>query len=141
MIIADGLSALAVERQAPLLLAQLLPLLERDGWNLAPLMVVQHGRVAVEDQIGKIVGATVAVILIGERPGLVAPDSLGAYLVYDPKPGKTDADRNCVSNIRPGGLGPTDTARRIHYLMSEARRRRISGVQLKDESGGRILTP
>ena len=140
IIIADGLSALAVERQAPLLLAELLPLLERDGWKLAPLMVVRHGRVALEDKIGTLVGASLAVMLIGERPGLVAPDSLGAYLVYDPKPGNTDADRNCVSNIRPGSLHPAEAARKIHYLMSEARRRRISGIHLKDDSGQRLLS-
>jgi ethanolamine ammonia-lyase small subunit len=134
IMISDGLSALAVERQAPPLLAGLLASLE--NWKLAPLLVIGHARVAVQDQVGQIVGAVLALMLIGERPGLVAPDSLGAYFVYDPKPGNTDADRNCVSNIRPDGLGPADAARRVHHLMTEARRRRISGVQLKDESAG-----
>jgi ethanolamine ammonia-lyase small subunit len=133
VIISDGLSALAVERQVPPLLEHLLPMLKREGWKLAPLFVVRHGRVALQDQIGSIVGAAIALTLIGERPGLVAPDSLSAYLMFDPKPGNTDAERNCVSNIRPDGLKPIDAALRIFYLLTESRRRRLSGIHLKDE--------
>ena len=133
MIVSDGLSALAVHRQVPRLLAELLPLLAT--WNLAPLMIVPLARVAVQDQIGAVVGAKIALILIGERPGLIAPDSLSAYLVHGPKRGNTDANRNCVSNIRPEGFAPAQAAMTIHYLLTQSRQRQISGVHLKDESG------
>lgn len=135
--ISDGLSALAVQRQVPLLLAALVPLLE--GWNLAPLLIVPQARVAVQDQIGTVVGAQIALMLIGERPGLIAPDSLGAYLVYGPQLGNTDANRNCVSNIRPAGCDPTQAATTIYYLLTQSRQRKISGVHLKDESPQRTL--
>lgn len=132
IIVADGLSALAVQKQVPPLLTHLLPLLATD-WKLAPLIVVRFGRVALQDQVGSILDTTFALTLIGERPGLIGPDSLSAYIVYNPAPGNTDANRNCISNIRPDGLNPTDAAAKIVHLLKEARRRRISGVALKDE--------
>jgi ethanolamine ammonia-lyase small subunit len=130
--VSDGLSALAASRQAPPLLADLLPRLASGQWRLGPVVVARFGRVALEDEIGQVQGAELALMLIGERPGLGSPDSLGAYLVFAPQPGNTDAHRNCVSNIRPEGLPIAAAAETIWYLLSEARRRRISGISLKD---------
>jgi ethanolamine ammonia-lyase small subunit len=131
VVIGDGLSALAVDRHAPSLLALLAPALEADGWRLAPVIVVEHARVAIGDEIGERLGATAVVVLIGERPGLSAPDSLGAYFTYAPRVGRTDADRNCVSNIRADGLSVEDAAAQIRWLFAESRRRQLSGVAIR----------
>jgi len=133
LIIADGLSAVAAAEQSVKILETLLPILSAGRITVSPVCIVKNARVAIEDEIGEMLQATAAVILLGERPGLGTSDSLGAYLVYQPKLGKTDADRNCVSNIRNAGLPPDAAAGTIHYLLSEALRRKVSGVMLKDE--------
>jgi len=132
LIIADGLSAIAVERHVSPLLQQLLPQLA--GWRLAPLVVVEQGRVAVGDEIGAALGAALTIVFIGERPGLSSPDSMGAYLTWNPGPGRTDAERNCISNIRAGGLTYTEATAQLYFYLTEARRRRLSGIALKEKS-------
>jgi len=136
IVIADGLSALAIQQHAVPLLTALNRLLHQEGWRLAPITLVRQGRVAVGDEVGERLQADNLVMLIGERPGLSSPDSLGIYLTHGPKVGLTDASRNCISNVRPAGMNYDEAAYRLHYLLSEARRRGISGVELKDETGG-----
>ena len=130
---ADGLSARAAQDHAPAVLTALVPRLADAGWRLPPVVVVEQGRVAIGDEIGAALRARLVLVLLGERPGLSAPDSLGAYLTWDPRPGRTDAERNCVSNIRPEGLMPAPAADKLALLMLEAARRRLSGVGLKDD--------
>ncbi len=131
-VVADGLSAFAPSRHAVPLLQALRPHLE--GWRLAPVVVALQSRVALGDEIGEILDAEMVVMLIGERPGLSSPDSLGIYLTYRPRVGRNDAERNCISNVRPGGLDFATAAFKLHYLMENARRLQLSGVDLKDDS-------
>ena len=130
LVVADGLSALAVERHATPLLSELLPRL--DNWELAPVCVVEQGRVAIGDPIGQALGAQVSIVLIGERPGLSSPDSLGAYITWAPCPGRSDAERNCISNIRAEGLSYAQAAAQLSYYLIEARRRQLTGIALKE---------
>jgi ethanolamine ammonia-lyase small subunit len=132
-VLADGLSAPAAQTHAVPLLRQLLPKLP--GWQVGPIVIACQARVALGDEIGAALGAKLVVMLIGERPGLSAPDSLGAYLTWQPRRGRQDSERNCISNIRPPtGLTYPQAADRIAWLMSAARNQRLTGVSLKDAS-------
>ncbi len=132
-VVADGLSARAVTAHALPLLDAALPAFGAEGWKIGPVIVVSQGRVAIGDEIGEVLGAKLVAVLIGERPGLSSPDSLGAYLTFSPRIGRTDAERNCLSNIRREGMSYAEAAARLLYLATEARRRNLSGVELKDE--------
>jgi len=134
IVVADGLSALAVHRHTVPFLTRMEEQASTDGWSMSPVILVEQGRVAVADEIGELLGAKMVVILIGERPGLSSPDSLGLYFTYNPKIGLTDAYRNCISNVRLEGLSYGMAAHRLLYLMREACRRQLSGVNLKDEA-------
>jgi ethanolamine ammonia-lyase small subunit len=129
IVVVDGLSALAVERHVPPLLEELTPGLS--SLALAPLTLVLQGRVAIGDEIGELLGARLVLVLIGERPGLSSPDSLGAYITWDPRPGRTDAERNCISNIRAEGLSYPAAAQTVLMLIRAAQSRRLTGVDLK----------
>ena len=135
LVIADGLSARAVHSHALPLLRALHPLLA--DWQLAPIVIAEQARVALGDEIGALVKAAQVVMLIGERPGLSSPDSLGIYLTHGPRVGLTDADRNCISNVRPEGLPPAAAAARLAWLMRAAHEMGRSGIGLKDDSAGR----
>jgi ethanolamine ammonia-lyase small subunit len=138
-VITEGLSALAMAHAKPLL-AEVLPALASEGWRIAPLIVVRLGRVAVGDAVGAAVNADIVVVLIGERPGLSAPDSLGAYLTWRPNARTTDADRNCISNIRPEGIVYAEAAFKLLHLLRAMRARKISGVALKDTTERLLIT-
>lgn len=132
IILADGLSATAINKHAIPLLEIVLPMLQQANIAVAPLSIVEQGRVAIGDEIGSLLKATLAVVLIGERPGLSSPDSLGVYLTYKPQPGLTDEARNCISNIRPEGLSYQMAAAKLFYLIQESFRLQLSGISLKD---------
>lgn len=132
-VIADGLSALAVHRHAVPLLLAASEALRGMGWRLAPVVIASQGRVALGDEIGHILRAGQVAVLIGERPGLSVADSLGVYLTYAPQPGRTDAERNCISNIHPQGLSYSAAQQTLTYLMNQARQRQLTGVALKDD--------
>jgi ethanolamine ammonia-lyase small subunit len=137
LIVTNGLSSTAVERHGIPLLRAIMHGCRTRGFSLAPVSLVANGRVALSDVIGSALAARVAVIVVGERPGLSAADSLGIYLTFAPKEGNTDAQRNCISNIRPpDGLSYETAAAKLLYLAGEAMRRGISGVNLKDENAG-----
>lgn len=134
VIVSDGLSTYAADRQVPPFLAEFLPFAVAAGWQIAPVFIVRHGRVAIQDEIGGILSAKISLMLLGERPGLGSPDSLGAYFTRNPLPGLNDAFRNCISNIRPEGLPHREAAEKIFTLLSRSMELGYSGVKLKDES-------
>ncbi len=138
VVLADGLSATAVERHALPLLDALLARMPAGGLRATPVCVVQNGRVAIGDEVGSLLGAEVSVVLIGERPGLSSPDSMGVYVTWQPRVGRTDAERNCISNIRGGGLSYEDAAGRLHAQLVRAREIGMTGVSV---SGHRLLEP
>lgn len=139
-VIGDGLSAKAVhDHAAPTLRAALARL---GGWSVAPVVLAGQARVALGDEIGARLGAAMVAVLIGERPGLTAADSLGIYLTFDPRPGRKDSERNCISNIHPpDGLGYEAAADKLVWLMTEARRLKLTGVGLKDEAPEPVAIP
>jgi ethanolamine ammonia-lyase small subunit len=139
-VVADGLSACAVQNHAAPMLAGVLADLRAAHWRIAPLVGVRHGRVAIGDIVAAELGADCVVVLIGERPGLSAPDSMGAYLTWKPHAGTTDADRNCISNIRPDGIACAEAAAKLVHLLGAMRARQLSGVRLKDDSDRVIAT-
>ena len=134
LVLADGLSAFAIEQNALPFLDAMLPRLPKPAWKLAPLAIAEQSRVALGDDIAVTLHARMVAILIGERPGLSSPDSMGIYLTWQPRPGTTDAQRNCISNIRREGLHLDLAADKLLWLMNETRRRQLSGVSLKDEA-------
>jgi ethanolamine ammonia-lyase small subunit len=134
IVVADGLSSTAVHAHAAPLIAALLPFARTEGWSLAPVAIASQARVALGDEVGELLGARQVLLLVGERPGLSSPDSLGAYLTFQPRVGRTDAERNCVSNIRAEGLSYDQAAFKLAWLMREALRLSVTGVALKDES-------
>jgi len=135
IILADGLSAKAIHDHAFLLLDVLIPQLNNSGIKLSPLTIVEQGRVAIADEIGSLLNVKLSLILIGERPGLSSPNSMGAYITYAPTVGLTDESRNCVSNIRPEGLSYHSAAEKIFYLITMSLQGKRSGIDLKDQSG------
>jgi ethanolamine ammonia-lyase small subunit len=146
VVVADGLSSTGVAANAVPMIAALLPLAQKSGWSLAPILLACQGRVAFGDDAGELLGARAVLVLIGERPGLSSPDSLGAYLTWAPRIGRKDGERNCISNIRRGGLSAEEAAFKAHWLLREAMKRQLTGVALKDESsyqleGGKAPRP
>ncbi|WP_110597710.1 ethanolamine ammonia-lyase subunit EutC [Salinicola lusitanus] len=134
--VVDGLSARAIHEQAIPFLDAALPEIERLGLSLGPVALVEQGRVAIGDPIGEALKARMSIVMIGERPGLSSPDSLGLYFTWAPRAGRRDSERNCISNIRPRGLKYANAARLLAYLMREAQALDASGVALKDDSEG-----
>jgi len=139
LVIADGLSAEAVQSGAAAVVAALVGRLARQGLSMSPAVLAEQGRVAIGDAVGAMLGASLVLLLVGERPGLSAADSLGAYLTWAPRPDSPDSRRNCVSNIRPGGLPPEAAAARLAWLAAEARRRRLTGVELRMDDEAAML--
>ncbi len=134
LVVADGLSSAAVHAQAVPFLAALKPWLAQEGWKTSPVVIAREARVALGDEVGALLNARAVLVMIGERPGLSSPDSLGLYLTFQPQVGCSDAQRNCISNVRVDGLSHAAAAFKLAWLLKEAFRRSLTGVDLKDES-------
>ena len=141
IVVVDGLSSLAIKENASIFIKKLIEVLNTDSldWNIAPITIVQQGRVAIGDEVGQILNSKTSIVLIGERPGLSSPDSMGLYLTYNPKVGLTDESRNCISNIRTEGLSYEEGIKKTMYLLKESRRLELSGVNLKDRTSNTII--
>jgi ethanolamine ammonia-lyase small subunit len=133
-VIVDGLSSMAIERHARRFIRQALRKLRAIEYAIAPVCLVRQGRVAIGDHIGQILSAKMSVVLIGERPGLSSPDSMGIYFTWSPRLGLTDADRNCISNIHAKGLSYDIALQKLTFLITEAGRLKLSGVRLKEDT-------
>jgi len=140
LIVADGLSSVAIEKNISSLFSLLLPELKRRNYSVAPICVVEQSRVAIADSVAELLNARLSIVFIGERPGLMSPDSLGIYMTYDPKNGTTDERRNCISNVRQDGLSYSAACSKLLYLVDESFKRRISGVNLKDEQDTQLAS-
>ena len=141
IVIVDGLSSLAITENAAKYIQILLHALAQDDkqWKISPISIVHQGRVAVGDEVGEILKAKISLVLIGERPGLSSPDSLGLYLTWNPKIGLSDVSRNCISNVRADGLSYKEAVKKTMYLLKEARRLELSGINLKDRTSNDTL--
>lgn len=133
-VVIDGLSSLAITQNAAPFLDVLQRRIAAENWSVAPICIVSQGRVAIGDEVGELLGARAVVVLVGERPGLSSPDSMGLYLTWMPRIGLLDDSRNCISNVRPAGLRYENAAYKLHYLLAQAHKRQLSGVGLKDET-------
>ncbi len=136
LVIADGLSATAVNRHSVGVAKSLLQRLSQ--WKIAPIVLVSNGRVAIGDDIGQALGAQVVAVLIGERPGLTVSDSLGIYITHAPRPGRADSERNCISNVHANGLSVETAAQKAEWLLSQSRKLGYSGIALKENAGGLV---
>lgn len=141
LVVADGLSARAIHENAVPVIEAFRPHAEKAGWRLAPVVVAGQARVALGDAVGEALRARAVAVLIGERPGLSSPDSLGIYLTFGPRPGRSDAERNCISNVRAAGLAPDAAAFKLAWLIGQALSRGLTGVHLKDESDRALEAP
>lgn len=138
IVVGDGLSSLAIQRHAVPLLSELQKCIP-DSWNVGPVVIAEQARVALADEIGEDMNARMTIMLIGERPGLSSPDSLGIYLTYAPNVGRSDAERNCISNVRPEGMSYSAAANKLAWLAKEALQLKATGVVLKDQSAIRKI--
>jgi ethanolamine ammonia-lyase small subunit len=134
IVVANGLSSKAVHAHSVPLLEAFAPWIRQAEWSMAPVVLAAEARVALGDEIGALLQARAVAVLVGERPGLSSPDSLGIYMTFAPRVGCTDAERNCISNIQPAGLSPSQAAFKLQWLLGQAFARGLSGIGLKDES-------